>query len=386
MSKEVPGVPGRPQDEDPRLTQRFEELERGAGRRENQEEQEVGSYERHDDSNARIYDAPPVRGRSRRRDERRDERPEARRRAPDERIRELIRALGDPNHPEHAQSVSELVAIGPAAVPALGSALSPDRPWLTSYRAAETIAQIGDGRASGALIGALRHPNSNVRWSVVRALAEVGDTRTLWALRRVAHDDRGKTSWGESVADTAQFALDRLQSRSALLRFSDPVKTALVFVAMFAALLFAGDRVQSLLTELRRTVSAPDVSAAPPVDTTATADAEGGLALDTTVTPDVLATPTVRALTPTPSVITSTVKSGSGNVRSQAQLGDNVIGIVNEGDELIFLAVQGDWYYVELGDKTSARSNIQGGRGWVSRVVVNDPSTRPPQVTPTRTP
>src|SRR4051794_25405867 len=88
-----------------------------------------------------------------------DQRP----RVSQDRTRELILALGDPNHPEHGQAVGELVAIGPSAVGALGAALSPDRPWLTSYRAAEALAQIGDGRASGALIGALRHPNSNVR-------------------------------------------------------------------------------------------------------------------------------------------------------------------------------------------------------------------------------
>src|SRR5919202_3707177 len=188
----------------------------------------------------------------------------------DDRIRELINALGDPNHPQHAQAVAELVAIGPRAVGPLGAALSPDRPWLASYRAAEALAQIGDGRASGALIGALRHPNSNVRWSVVRALAEVGDTRTLWALRRVAREDRGKTSWGESVADTAQLALDRLQSRSALLRFTEPIKTALVFVAMFSAVLFAAARVQDVIAELRRDVPVPSVAVS---GTTATAAA-----------------------------------------------------------------------------------------------------------------
>lgn len=381
MSTERPAASGHPQDDDPRMTRRFDEGERRPRRRDTLDDNEIRASERQDEGHARVYEEAP-RSRSRQR----QERPETRRRAPDERIRELILALGDPNHPEHAQAVSELVAIGPAAVPALGGALSPDRPWLTAYRAAETIAQIGDGRASGALIGALRHPNSNVRWSVVRALAEVGDTRTLWALRRVAHDDRGKTSWGESVADTAQFALDRLQSRSALLRFSDPVKTALVFVAMFAALLFAGDRVQALLTELRRPVAAPEVAAAPSEDETAGPEEAGAGAAVESATADVLGTPTARSITPTPSVITSTVKSGSGNVRSQAQLGDNVIGIVNEGDELIFLAVQGDWYYVQLGQKRSARSNIRGDRGWVSRVVVNEPSTRPPQVTPTRTP
>lgn len=165
-------------------------------------------------------------------------------------LRELILALGDPNHRLHSQAVNDLVEIGAPAVPMLSAALAPSYPWLTSYRAAEALAQIGDGRASGALINALRHPNSNVRWSSVRALSEVGDTRTLLALRRVVQEDHGKTSWGDSVADTAQLALDRLQSRSALLRFSEPIKTALVFVAMLAVLAFASTRVQALRSEL----------------------------------------------------------------------------------------------------------------------------------------
>lgn len=303
---------------------------------------------------------------------------EQRPRVYEDRVRELILALGDPNHPEHAQAVSELVAIGPIAVPALGAALSPDHPWLTAYRAAEALAQIGDGRASGSLISALRHPNSNVRWSVVRALAEVGDTRTLWALRRVARDDRGKTSWGESVADTAQLALDRLESRSALLSFAEPIKTAVVFVAMFAAVLFAAHNVQAVMSEMRTSVAPPVLAAS-----SATSTSEGNESgIDVTATAEALPTPVVTAS----AAITSTVKAGSGNVRSTPELGDNVVGFVNQGDVLTFLAVSGDWYLVELGSPHSSQSKINGGRGWVSRIVVNEPSQRPPAVTPTPSP
>src|SRR4051794_40143182 len=266
MSTQAPGAAGRPEDDAPRLTTRLEEGE-------------------------------------------------PRRRGSDDRIRELIAALGDPNHPEHSTAVHNLVEIGPPAVGQLSAALSPDRPWLTSYRAAEAIAQIGDGRASGALIAALRHPNSNVRWSVVRALAEVGDTRTLWALRKVAHDDRGKTSWGESVADTAQLALDRLQSRSALLRFTEPVKTALVFVAMFAAVLFAAQRVEAVVSELRKTVEPPTVAAS--VSATAT---EGPAVSALNETPTAAATVTPSTTTTTSAGITGTVSAASGNVRSSPQL------------------------------------------------------------------
>ncbi len=328
MSTQAPDAAGLPEDEAPRLTKRLDDIE---------------------------------------------QRP----RGSDDRVRELINALGDPNHPQHAQAVSELVAIGPPAVAALGAALGPDRPWLTSYRAAEALAQIGDGRASGPLINALRHPNSNVRWSVVRALAEVGDTRTLWALRRVAHEDRGKTSWGESVADTAQLALDRLQSRSALLRFSEPVKTALVFVAMFAAVLFAADRVQAVIAELRRDVPAPSAAYSP-----STATAAGGENLaGGTATATAAASQTAAATTTTgPNV--GTVRAGTGNVRSSPALGDNIIGLVNGGDQVIFLGSSGDWYLIRLGDKKSDSSHIRGGEGWVSRIVVNEPAAPVPTTRP----
>ncbi|HEX6291327.1 MAG TPA: HEAT repeat domain-containing protein [Herpetosiphonaceae bacterium] len=295
-----------------------------------------------------------------------------------DRLRDLINALGDPNHPLHSQAVNDLVDIGEPAVAALSSALSPNYPWLTSYRAAEALAQIGDGRASGALINALRHPNSNVRWSVVRALSEVGDTRTLLALRRVVQEDHGKTSWGESVADTAQLALDRLQSRSALLRFSEPIKTALVFVAMLAVLAFAGNRVQALRDELGRggNVPVPVVNVSAPADETATAEPEE--------------TPTAEPATPTPSIeaadqIVGTVKA-SGNVRNGPSRDSRRIGQVSVGDELVFLAKSGTWYRVRLGEKHAEGSEIQGGEGWVSEILVNVPDASvPPAETTTST-
>ena len=366
MSTRVSDAAGLPDDEAPRLTRVLEEIERQP-RGEEIERRPAGAE---------------IERRSR----------------GDDRIRELISALGDPNHPQHAQAVSELVAIGPRAVGPLGAALSPDRPWLTSYRAAEALAQIGDGRASGALISALRHPNSNVRWSVVRALAEVGDTRTLWALRRVAHEDRGKTSWGESVADTAQFALDRLQSHSALLRFTEPVKTALMFVAMFAALLFAVDRAQAVVSELRRDVPAPNVQFSPPKPTavagsngakapapapapaTPTPTSAPPSATPTSAPPPATPTPVPAAAppaSPPPNGPVGTVRLRAANVRSAPSLGNNVVGYVYAGDDIVFLGSSGDWFLIRLGDKKSNRSRIRGDQGWVSRVAVNAPPDVP---------
>ena len=216
----------------------------------------------------------------------------------------------------------------------------------------------------------------------MRALADVGDTRTLWALRRVAREDRGKTSWGEPVATTAKQALARLQTRSAVRRFAEPVKTALSCVAMFAALLFAAGRVQAVREELRRDVPLP--AGVVVVVPTATPEPEELLAAsDLTPTPAPTATP---APTPTPVVITGTVKGLGGNIRSSPQLGDNVIGLVNAGDELIFLGVSGDWYLVRLGNSVAEGSRIEGVQGWVSNIVVNEPSGTVPEITPTPAP
>lgn len=291
-------------------------------------------------------------------------------------LRDLVNALGDPNHPLHTQAINDLVDVGPPAVPMLSGALAPNYPWLTSYRAAEALAQIGDGRASGALINALRHPNSNVRWSAVRALSEVGDTRTLLALRRVAQDDHGKTSWGESVADTAQVALDRLQSRSVLLRFSEPIKTALVFVAMLAVLAFASTRVQALRDEFRQ-VSTPSAAVAAVADVTET---------ETTVTETAEPTATVAAssepsLAPTTDIVGRVLSNA--NIRSGPGPANAVIGSAKKDDELVLVAQSGDWYRVRLGSKVSELSRIDGGEGYIAKSLVQAPDASLPASTPT---
>src|SRR5262249_32248739 len=169
-----------------------------------------------------------------------------------ERVSALLAALGDPSHPLHQRAVDDLVTIGPAAVPQLCDALSPQRPWLTAYRAAEALGRIGDGRAAGPLLDAPRHSNSNVRWSAVRALDSVGDARALLELRRVARNDQGKTSWGESVGGAAQSVLDQMQSRNVLLRGADLIKTAVACVFMLVALILAWTFVTALRDELRQ--------------------------------------------------------------------------------------------------------------------------------------
>jgi hypothetical protein len=297
-----------------------------------------------------------------------------------ERITTLILALGDPTSPLHQHAVDDLVAIGEAAVPALNDALNSNRPWLMSYRAAEALGQIGDGRAAGPLLEALRHPNSNVRWSAVRALSVVGDARALLELRRVARDDRGKTSWGEPVAGAAQSALNQMQSQNMLLRGADLIKTALACVLMLVALIIAWEIVGNLRSELRRVGHEPvDPGVVAPLAATAlvpTADLSQPLVqapLQATV--EATLAPTASATI----VVTGTVRA-TGNVRAlPVQNQKNVIGGVTEGDEIIFVARTGDsqWYRIQLGERHANGSKISDAdgntSGWVSRSLLSEP-------------
>ena len=290
-----------------------------------------------------------------------------------ERIASLIAALGDPSHPLHHQAVDDLMAIGPPAVPALNDALSPNRPWLTAYRAAEALGQIGDGRAAGPLLEALRHPNSNVRWSAVRALAVVGDARALLELRRVARDDQGKTSWGESVGGAAQSVLDQMQSRNMLLRGADLIKTAVACVLMLVALILAWSVVNTLRAELRqvgREIVSADVAEqiATPAPTLESVEA----LVQETAVPE----PTIPPTAAPSDVITGTVLV-TGNVRALPTRNGARIGCITQNDEVIFLAATPDrnWYRVRLGERyaTSSQINSDDGTGWVNQSLLSEP-------------
>jgi hypothetical protein len=296
-----------------------------------------------------------------------------------ERIAALIMALGDPTNSLHQHAADDLVAIGEAAVPALNEALSPHRPWLTSYRAAEALGQIGDGRAAGPLLEALRHPNSNVRWSAVRALSVVGDARALLDLRRVARDDRGKTRWGEPVAGAAQSALNQMQSQNMLLRGADLIKTAVACVLMLVALIIAWEVVGNLRSELRQVGHEPvDPGVVAPLVPTAAPAADALQPLQQgQAEPTALPTPlpTLEAAVE----ITGTVGT-TGNVRGfPVQNQTNVIGAITEGDEVVYISrtPDGQWYRLRLGERHASRSRINNPdgneNGWVRRSLLLQP-------------
>jgi hypothetical protein len=297
-----------------------------------------------------------------------------------ERIATLIIALGDPTNPLHQHAVDDLVTIGEAAVPALNEALSTNRPWLTSYRAAEALGQIGDGRAAGALLEALRHPNSNVRWGAVRALSVVGDARALLDLRRVARDDRGKTSWGESVAGAAQSALNQMQSQNMLLRGADLIKTAIACVLMLVALIVAWEIVGNLRAELRQVGHEPvDPGVIAPQGTSPAQTADPLLLPQQQTQPEPTTEPTPEPTLQAATDITGTVRV-TGNVRAfPAQNQNNRIGGVTEGDEVIFLArtPDGQWYRVRLGQRHANGSQINDpagtATGWVRNSLLSQP-------------
>ncbi len=307
-----------------------------------------------------------------------------------DRITSLIAALGDPGNPLHHQAVDDLVAIGAPAVPALNDALSPNRLWLTAYRAAEALGQIGDGRAAGPLLDALRHPNSNVRWSVVRALAVVGDARALLELRRVAREDQGKTSWGEAVGGAAQSVLDQMQSHNMLLRGADLIKTAVACVLMLVALILAWSLVNALRTELRQVghEQVPTGIVAP-LAPTAQPTAESGAALGQE---DPTAEPTAASPVASPTVVSGTARV-TGNVRARPTRDGERVGGISEGDEIIFLAATSDrnWYLVRLGERHAATSRIDSddGTGWANRSLLSEPQgdipveEPPPEPAPT---
>ena len=315
---------------------------------------------------------------------------------PREQILALIEALGDTAHPAHATAVDELVAIGQPAVPALCEALAPTRPWLTIYRAAEAAGRIGDGAAAGALIQALRHPNSNVRWSAVRALTQVGDVRAALELRRVAASDQGRTSWGEPVAGAAQSALDQLGQRSVWGQSIELIKTAVTSVLMILALTLAFSVVTTLRAELDgfgRII--PGQTRIPQFTLPTVAPSAAAATSEAAAAPGLQPTVETAAAedAPTPgfgstSVLTATVLQ-VGNVRPFPGTNNQPLGQLQAGQEVEILGQLegGQWLLVRLPEGQPPIANPDGsGTGWINRALVTPPEGDVPVATPAPTP
>lgn len=280
----------------------------------------------------------------------------------------LIGALGDPHHPLHQRASADLLALGEAAVAPLCTVLRAESDWLRVFRAAEILGQLGDARAVDALLGTLNHPNSNARWSAVRALAAIGDARALLALRRLARDDRGKTSWGESVAGAAQSAIDQLQSRDVLALGLDLLQTAIACVVMIIAVNFSAGivaNVQAELDAIGRVDPAALAPAAPLVRTVEPVSA-----------PPAGERPTVAAPVTTGTII------ADGPVRAAAAIEAQPVGALFAGDTIRFEATSPDglWFRVRLIDRVTADSRIESadGSAWIEQALVEAPTAALP--------
>lgn len=71
------------------------------------------------------------------------------------------------------------------AVEPLIHALLHDKEWAVSIAAADSLAQLGDGRAVPALMEALPQPDPDFQIAVIKAIAQLGDAAALPALAQV---------------------------------------------------------------------------------------------------------------------------------------------------------------------------------------------------------
>ena len=188
--------------------------------------------------------------------------------------------------------------------------------------------------------------------------------------------DRGRTTWGESVAGAAQGALEQLRGQNILLRSADLLKTAVAIVAMIVALVVAWNIVGTLRTELGalgRDLSAAQAATQPPLIRTAQPRPTGAATPQSAATRVPVVTSAPAASGPAGTVLVT------GNVRSlpSRELGQRV-GVVSPGDEITFLAISADqlWYRVRLGTKRATGSQIisQDSSGWVLATIVSPPS------------
>ncbi len=79
-------------------------------------------------------------------------------------------------------------------------------------RSARALGKIGDPRAYHSLVTALHHPEPDVRYEACRALVDLRVSDGVAALREVAEQDTGQTSWGSAVCEGAHRAMAELES------------------------------------------------------------------------------------------------------------------------------------------------------------------------------
>jgi hypothetical protein len=167
-----------------------------------------------------------------------------------------------------------------------------------------------------------------------------------------------------------------MQDRNLILRSADLIKTATACVFMLVALILAWSFVTTLQEELRNIgqVSAEARNLTPIVRT-----AEPTIPRPTVQPrPTIQLLPTATSASIAPAIAPDAVIAGviaSGNVRAEpTRSGNNVVGAVTEGDEVIVISVTSDqqWYRIALGTRRSNASQITtpDQSGWVARSLL----------------
>jgi HEAT repeat protein len=80
-----------------------------------------------------------------------------------------------------------------------------------AQRAATALGKSGDPRGFHALLMALHHPSSDVRYAACGALANLHIAEAIAPLEELSRVDARTTSWGASVADAARRAIQGIQ-------------------------------------------------------------------------------------------------------------------------------------------------------------------------------
>ncbi len=125
-------------------------------------------------------------------------------------IRQLVRALQDPDWVVRWAVAEALASIGTAsAVPALVPLVA-DPHWLVRVAAIRAIMMLGDAEVAPELVGALNDPREMVREAAAEALGTIGDQRVAPALLPLLDDPE------EFVRMAAIYALGRLRYAPAL--------------------------------------------------------------------------------------------------------------------------------------------------------------------------
>jgi HEAT repeat protein len=76
--------------------------------------------------------------------------------------------------------------------------------------AVDALGKLNDIAASPALLGALRDPNSHVKWAAINALARLADPSTVSDLIDCLNDTDGPYWEAQRVCDVAAEALERI--------------------------------------------------------------------------------------------------------------------------------------------------------------------------------